>query len=154
MKKPEGSPRTDLSTAIGFLIDRRGHPDWYASHVLPWEQFVAAPTWRMAKQLIKVDADHVSIVVERFVADALGSRNPEAWLCLGKVRQDRGDYRRAIEAFVYLVERDQDHKALYNVGVCLAALGESDNARQAFLQVLELRPGDIYATRALAVPYS
>ena len=63
---------------------------------------------------------------------------------------DTAARNRAIEAFDYLVDRDLDFKAMYNVGVCHAALGESDKARQAFLQVLELRPGDSYATRALA----
>lgn len=150
MKRSDRPPRTDRSAAIQFLLDRRLHPDWYASQVLPWERLVLAPTWRAAKVLIDVDAERVSHVVEHLVADAAGSRNPEAWFCLGKVRQFRGDYVSAIEAFAYLVERDHDYKALYNVGLCHASLGESEPARQAFLRVLELCPGDLRATRALS----
>ncbi len=150
MKKSDDRPSTELATAIAFLIDRRQHPDWYAANVHPWSQFVAAPSWRLAKQLLKVDREQVSVIVERFVGQALGSRDPVAWLCLGKVRQDRGDHLRAIEAFTYLVDRDLDFKAMYNVGVSLVALGELDKARRAFVQVLELRPGDSYAAKALA----
>ena len=149
VKNPQSRPQMDLPTARAFLLYRHAYPNWYATELRPWEQFIAAPTWRVAKALLKVDADSVVSIVERIVAEVPGSRERSAWLCLGKVRQYRGNHQGAIEAFAYLAERDRCFKALYNVGVCHAALGEYDRARQAFLQVLELRSGDALATEAL-----
>lgn len=142
-------PVTDLSAAIGFLLDEQLHPSWYANAVIPWRRLIADPEWKKAKPLLAVDADHVSMIVETLVATKSGSRGREALMCLGKVRQFRGDHGRAIEAFEQIVERDPDIKALQNIGVSCVVLGRTEDAIAAFRQVLDLRPGDERATSAL-----
>jgi len=150
LKKIAGSPRTDLPSAITFLLDKHEHPSWYRADVLPWEQLIADPNWRTAKQLLGVDPDMVSRIVERLVADepSLGT-NRKARMCLGKVRQYRGDHEAAMAVFRAMDEWDLVIPALYNVGLCHLALKNVDLARAAFQQVLSKDPNDWRAQKAL-----
>jgi hypothetical protein len=93
----------------------------------------------------------VSQIVERLVANepALGT-NKKARMCLGKVRQHRGEHAAALSVFETMDEWDFVIPATYNAGLCHAALGNTDAAAHAFRQVLERNPGDVRATKALA----
>lgn len=151
MKKIAGPPRTDLPSAITFLLDRHAHASWYKLEILPWEQLIADPTWRTAKALLSVDPDMVSQIVERLVADepAVGT-NKKARMCLGKIRQHRGDHEAAMAVFLAMDEWDLVVPALYNVGLCQLALKNVDLARDAFRQVLSKDANDWRALKALA----
>ena len=151
MKRFEDHIRSDLSMAIAYLMDQRLHQDWYLREILPWERLIRAPNWRLAKPLLDVDADKVSGIVERLVSDGVASRSDvQAQMCLGKVRQFRGDHEAAILVFRQMVERDDSIAAMYNVGLSQLAVGNVPEARKEFQRVLSWKPSDERALRALA----
>lgn len=151
LKKSEDPVRSDLSSAITYLMDQRMHQDWYLREILPWERLIRAPSWRLAKSLLDIDAERVSSIVERLVVDGIASRaDVQAWMCLGKVRQFRGDHEAAILVFRQMIERDDSIAAMYNVGLSQLALGNVAEARTEFHRVLSWKPGDDRTLKALA----
>jgi len=141
-----------VDAIIALFLMKALRPDCYVVQVEPWRLLIEKPTWRHAKGLIGKHADRVSAVVERVVGEPGGPREPAALMCLGKVRQAGGNHEGALGVFVQLADRGgpDRHKATFNVGLCLAALGRADEARRSFERVLELVPGDERAARALA----
>ncbi|MEI6510836.1 MAG: tetratricopeptide repeat protein [Candidatus Uhrbacteria bacterium] len=149
--KTSDAVRPDLPGVVGYLMEKRLHPERYKTEFLCWEQLVAEPRWRRAKPLLKVDSNLVSSVVECLNEKDMTLRhNADAQMCLGKVRQFRGDYDGAIAVFQRMFEWDESLPALYNVGLCQLALGNADGARSSFKQVLSKSPHDERALRALA----
>jgi tetratricopeptide (TPR) repeat protein len=145
-------PDVTLDQAIGIFIIRELHPDLYARAYQPWEALARKPTWRHAKGLMREHPERVSALVEHVVGSRSGRSDSEAFMCLAKVRLERRDYERALEVFEELADRGQaeSYKYVYNVGLCLAALGRVREARDAFSRVLDVRPNDDRAKRALA----
>lgn len=158
MRPVQPPPSVEVSSAIELFLFQSLYPDAYARSIEPWERLVRKPIWRHAKSLMRegpdqeVRARRVSHIVERVVGDMTGTRPSDALMCLGKVRQAAGNHEDAITVFHQLVDRGwpDRHKAMFNVGLCLAALGRFDEARKSFERVLDLVPGDERATRALA----
>lgn len=151
MRLRQPPPEVGIDAAIGVFLLETLYPDLFLRDFDSWHRLIRKPNWRYAKPLLKDHADRVCAVMERLFAEPSGSHDASAWMCLGKVRQFRGEHEAALEAFRVLMERDpRDIRARYNAGLCLAATGRLDKARTAFERVLELAPGDERATRALA----
>ncbi len=150
MRRGSSIPDVTLVSAVDLFLLRELHPDVYLRTMDPWSRLAARPCWRTAKPLLNVDADLVSRIVEERVGNSTSSHEMAAWMCLGKVRQARGDHAGALDVFNGMVRRDsRDYRAHYNVGLCLVALGRHDEARSALNRVLDIVPGDVRAEQAI-----
>lgn len=153
MRQTQPPPDVELDAVIAVFLTEQLYPETFMRAMNPWRALIRKPTWRHAKQLMASHPERVSQIVERLVGERTGSHGPEELMCLGKVRYARGEYAAALEVFEVLVDRASldRYKAFYNLGLCLVALGRTDEARHAFQRVaLDLHPGDERATRALA----
>ena len=150
MKVVAPPPPVETQAVIDMFLMRELYPGVYAADVEPWEKLIRRPIWRHAKPLLAEHGARVHAVVDRLIEGQNGFPSAAIRMCKGKMLLEERSYPRALEIFSDLVDGNSgDFKALYNVGLCLAFLGRTAEARSAFEGVLRLQPRDARAIHEL-----
>ena len=106
---------------------------------------------RLQAQVEHAAATHETSQIEAEL-EARVRRDPTeaaAWRMLGRVRMQRNDWTRAMDALGMAVSLDQaSAAAFYDFGVVSRELGEEEQAAGAMERVIELAPDSEYATTA------